>query len=91
MSKSKTFAFTILFDQETRMNCIQNDDVKIKNNERITNEIFSQYAEFHDIFSKMNAHKLSEHDFQNHVIEILFDREFLFDSIYKLFAAELKS
>jgi hypothetical protein len=45
-----------------RMNCILNDDAKIKNNERITNEISSQYAKFQDIFSKMNAHKISEHD-----------------------------
>ncbi len=44
------------------MNRIQNDDVEIENNEHITNEIFFQYAKFHDIFSKMNAHKLSEHD-----------------------------
>jgi hypothetical protein len=74
---------------ETKMNHIQNNDVKIKNNERITNEILFQYAKFQDIFSKMNAHKLFEHDSQNHVIEILFDRESFFDSIYNLFVAEL--
>ncbi len=62
LSKSKAFAFAILFDQKMRMNCILNDDAKIKNNERITNEISSQYAKFQDIFSKMNAHKISEHD-----------------------------
>ncbi len=38
----------------------------------------------------MNAHKLFEHDFQNHSIETLFDREFFFDSIYNLFVAKLK-
>jgi hypothetical protein len=63
LSKLETLAFAILFDQKTRMNRIQSDDVEIKNNELITNEIFSQYTEFHNIFSKMNAHKLSEHDF----------------------------
>ncbi len=72
------------------MNHIQNDDVKIKNNERITNEIFFQYAKFQDIFSKMNAHKFFKHDFQDYVIEILFNRESFFNSIYNLFAAELK-
>jgi hypothetical protein len=72
------------------MNRVHDDDVEIENNKRITNEISSQYAEFHDIFSKMNAHKLSEHDSQNHVIEILSDRVSFFDSIYNLSAAELK-
>ncbi len=38
----------------------------------------------------MNAHKLFEHDSQNHAIETLFNREFFFDSIYNLFAAKLK-
>ncbi len=38
----------------------------------------------------MNAHKLSEHDFQNHVIKSLSNREFFFDLIYNLFVAELK-
>ncbi len=38
----------------------------------------------------MNAYKLSEHDSQNHVINTLFDRESFFDSIYKLFVAELE-
>ncbi len=44
------------------MNLIQNDDVKIKNNECITNEISSQYAKFQEIFLKMNAHKFFKHD-----------------------------
>jgi hypothetical protein len=90
LSKSKAFAFAILFDQKTKMNRIQDNDVEIKNNERIINEISSQYAEFHDIFSKIDAHKLSKHDSQNHIIKILSSREFFFDSIYNLFAAELK-
>ncbi len=38
----------------------------------------------------MNAHKLSKHNSQNHVIETLFNREFFFDSIYNLFVAKLK-
>ncbi len=81
LSKSKTFAFAILFDQKTSTNCIQNKNVKIKNNENITNEMSFQYTKFRDLFSKMNAHKLFEHDFENHVIKTLFDREFFFDSI----------
>ncbi len=73
-----------------RTNCIQNDDVKIKKNERITNEISFQYIKFQDIFSKMNAHKLSEHDSQNHVTKTLFNRESFFDLIYNLSTTKLK-
>ncbi len=90
LSKSEAFAFAILFDQKTRTNCIQNDNVKIKSSERIINEIFSQYAKFQDIFSKMNAHKFFKHDFQDHIIKTLFNCEFFSDSIYNSFAAELK-
>jgi hypothetical protein len=90
LSKSKAFAFAILLDQKTSMNCIQNDVVKIENNERIINEISFQYTEFQDIFSKINAYKFFEYDSQNHVIKILFDYRSFFDSIYNLFAAKLK-
>jgi hypothetical protein len=90
LSKQETFAFATLLDQKTKTNRLQNDVIEIKNNERITNKIFSQYAEFQDVFSKMNVHKLFKHDLQNHVIETLSSCEFFFDSIYNLFVAELK-
>jgi hypothetical protein len=38
----------------------------------------------------VKAHKLFEHDFHDHVIEILSNRDFLFDSIYNLSATKLK-
>ncbi len=39
---------------------------------------------------KINAHKLSKYDSENHVIKTLFNRESFFDSIYNLFVAKLK-
>ncbi len=69
LSRSKTFAFATLLDQKTRTNRMQNENVEIKNNERSTNEILSQYKKFQDIFLKINAHKLFKHDSKNVMIE----------------------
>jgi hypothetical protein len=90
LSKPEAFAFAALPDQKTGTDRTQDEGVEVENSERTTNEIPSQYAEFHDIFSKVDAHKLPKHDSQNHVIEILSSRESFFGPIYNLSAAELK-
>jgi hypothetical protein len=61
-----------------------------ENNDKISNEISFQYFAFQDIFSEIKTHKLSEHDFHDHVIEILSSRDSFFDSIYNLSATKLK-
>ncbi len=87
----KAFAFAILFNDDSKKErlliIIQKAD---KNNDKINNEISSQYFAFQDIFFEMKAHKLFEHDFHDHVIEILSNRDSFFDSIYNLSATKLK-
>ncbi len=61
-----------------------------ENNNKINNEISSQYVAFQNIFFEMKAHKFLKHDFQNHIIEILSSRDSLFDFIYNLSATKLK-
>ncbi len=91
MSESEAFAFATLFNLESRRERLL---IVIKktneNNSRISNEISSQYVAFQDIFFEMKTHKLSKHDFHNHVIEILSNRDSFFDSIYNLSITELK-
>jgi hypothetical protein len=45
---------------------------------------------FQDIFSEIKAHKFSKHDFHDHVIEILSNRDSFFDFIYNLSTTKLK-
>jgi hypothetical protein len=89
--ESRAFAFAILLSVDLRRKrlliVIQKAD---ENSDKVSNEISSQYFAFQDIFFEVKAHKLSEHDSHDHVIEILSNRNFLFDSIYNLSATELK-
>jgi hypothetical protein len=89
--ESKTFAFAILFnvdfERERLSIVIQKAN---ENNDKISNEISSQYFAFQNIFFEIKAHKFFEHDFHDHVIEILSNRDSLFDSIYNLSATKLK-
>jgi hypothetical protein len=89
--ESKTFAFAILFNVDSRRKrfliVIQKKD---ENNYKVNNEISSQYFAFQDIFFEVKAHKFFEHDFHDYVIEILSNRDSFFDSIYNLSATKLK-
>jgi hypothetical protein len=89
--ESEAFAFAILLNVDSRRKrfliVIQKAD---ENNDKINNEISSQYCAFQDIFSEVEAHKFFEHDFHDHVIEILSNWNSFFDSIYNLSATKLK-
>ncbi len=91
MFESKALAFAILFSIDSRRErlliVIQKAD---ENSDRVSNEISFQYFAFQDIFFEIKAHKLSEHDLHDHVIEILSSRDSFFDSIYNLSATKLK-
>jgi hypothetical protein len=87
----KAFAFAILLNVNSKKKrlliVIQKAD---ENNDKINNEISSQYFAFQDIFFEVKTHKLFEHDFRDHVIEILSNRDSFFDSIYNLSTIKLK-
>jgi hypothetical protein len=89
--ESEVFAFAILFSVDSKRKrfliVIQKAD---ENNDKISNEISFQYFAFQDIFFEVKAHKFFEHDFHDHVIEILSNRDSFFDSIYNLSATKLK-
>jgi hypothetical protein len=89
--ESKTFAFAILFNVDSKKErfliVIQKTN---ENNDKINNEISFQYFAFQDIFFEIKAHKFFKHDFHDHVIEILSNRNSFFDSIYNLSAIKLK-
>jgi hypothetical protein len=89
--QSKAFAFAILFSVDSKKKrfliVIQKAN---ENNDKINNEISSQYFAFQNIFSEEKTHKFFEHDLHDHVIEILSNRDFFFDSIYNLSATKLK-
>jgi hypothetical protein len=91
LSKSKAFAFATLLNLESKKKRLL---IVIKkrneNNNKISNEISFQYVAFQNIFFEMKAHKLSKHDFHDHVIKILSNRDFFFDFIYNLSTTELK-
>jgi hypothetical protein len=91
LSKSETFAFATLFNFESKKErfliVIEKTN---ENNNKINNEISFQYVAFQDIFFEIKAHKFSKHDFHDHVIEILSNRDFFFDLIYNLSATKLK-
>jgi hypothetical protein len=52
-------------------------------------EIFEKYKDFADVFDKINANKLFEHDSQNHAINTK-NKMFSFESIYNLSMIELE-
>jgi hypothetical protein len=87
----KTFAFAILFNVDSKKErfliVIQKAD---ENNDKINKEISFQYFAFQDIFFEVKAYKFFKHDFHDHVIEILSNRDSFFDSIYNLSTTELK-
>jgi hypothetical protein len=89
--ESKAFAFAILFNVDSKKKrfliVIQKAD---ENNDKVNNEISFQYFVFQDIFFEMKAYEVFKHDFHDHVIEILSNRDFFFDSIYNLSATKLK-
>ncbi len=91
MFELKAFAFAILFNVDSKKErlliVIQKAN---ENNDKINNEISFQYFAFQDIFFEIKTHKFFKHDFHDHVIEILSNRDFFFDSIYNLSATELK-
>jgi hypothetical protein len=91
LSKSKAFAFATLFNLESkRKRLLIVIEKTNENNNKISNENSSQYVAFQDIFFEIKAHKFSKHDFHDHVIEILSNRDSFFDFIYNLSATELK-
>jgi hypothetical protein len=89
--ESEAFAFAILFSVDQRRErlliVIQKAD---ENNDKVNNEISFQYFAFQNIFFEVKTHKLFEHDFHDHVIEILSNRNSFFDSIYNLSTTKLK-
>ncbi len=89
--ESEAFAFATLFNVDSKRErfliVIQKAD---ENSDKINNEISFQYFAFQDIFFEVETHKFFEHDFHDHVIEILSNRDSFFDSIYNLSATELK-
>ncbi len=91
MSKSKAFAFATLLNLESKKErfliVIEKTN---ENNNKINNEISSQYVAFQDIFLEIKAHKFLKHDFHDYVIEILSNRDFFFDFIYNLLTTKLK-
>jgi hypothetical protein len=91
LSKSKAFAFATLLSHESkRERLLVVIEKTNENSSKINNEISSQYVAFQDIFFEIKAHKLSKHDFHDHVIEILSNRDSFFHLIYNLSATELK-
>jgi hypothetical protein len=91
LSELETFAFETLFNSKSKRERLLIVIKKInENNNKISNEISSQYVAFQDIFFEIKAHKFSKHDFHDHVIEILSSRDSFFDLIYNLSATELK-
>jgi hypothetical protein len=52
-------------------------------------EIFEKYKNFADVFDKINANKLFEHDSQDHAINTK-NKTLLFESIYNLSMIELE-
>ncbi len=90
LSKSKAFAFATLFNFESKKERFLIVIEKInENNNKINNEISSQNVAFQDIFFEIKT-KFSKHDFHNHVIEILSNRDSFFDLIYNLSTTKLK-
>jgi hypothetical protein len=91
LSESEALAFATLFSHESKKERLLIVIEKInENNNKISNEISSQYVAFQDIFSEIKAHKLSKHDSHDHVIEISSNRDSFFDFIYNLSATKLK-
>jgi hypothetical protein len=91
LSKLKAFAFATLFNLEWKRKRFLIVIKKInKNNNKINNEISSQYVAFQNMFFEIKTHKFLKHDFHDYVIEIISNRDFLFDFIYDLSTTKLK-
>jgi hypothetical protein len=91
LSKSKAFAFATLLNLESkRKRLLIVIEKTNENNNKINNEISFQYVVFQNIFFEIKTHKFSKHDFHDHVIEILSNRDFFFDFIYNLSTTKLK-
>jgi hypothetical protein len=91
LSKLKTFAFATLLNFESKRERLLIVIEKTnENNNKINNEISSQYVAFQNIFFEIKAYKFSKHDFHDYVIEILSNRDFFFDFIYNLLTTKLK-
>ena len=52
--------------------------------------IFKCFKKFENLSNEDEAHKLSEHKFMNHVIELKENKSFSYDLIYFLSESELK-
>jgi hypothetical protein len=91
LSKLEVFAFAMLFNSKSKRKRFL---IVIKktneNNNKINNEISSQYVVLQDIFFEMKAHKFSKHEFHDYVIDILSNRDSFFDFIYNLSTTKLK-
>ncbi len=65
------------------------NDFIIETMMKSSKEIFEKYKDFADVFDKINANKLFEHDSQNHAINTK-SKMFSFESIYNLSMIELE-
>jgi hypothetical protein len=91
LSKSKAFTFAMLFNLESKNKRLLIVIEKInENNNKINNEISSQYVAFQNIFFEIKEHKFSKHDFHDYVIEISSNRDSFFDLIHNLSTTKLK-
>ena len=52
--------------------------------------LFEKYQDFLNVFFREKVHKLFSHRFNNHKIDIIFEKEFNFDFIYEMSQNELK-
>jgi hypothetical protein len=64
-------------------------DLIIETMMKSSKEIFEKYKDFADVFDKVNANKLSEHDSQDHAINTK-SKMSSFESIYNLSMTELE-
>jgi len=64
--------------------------LKSKKYTNLFKKVLKKYHEFLDIFSWKEADKLSEYYLYNHKIKLEFEKQLLFESIYKISLDELK-
>jgi hypothetical protein len=90
--KIKTFTFATLLNLESKRKRFLIVIKKInENNNKISNEISSQYVAFQDIFFEIKTHKFLKHDFHDYAIEIVLNRDSFFNFIYNLSTTKLKT
>ncbi len=91
LSKSEAFAFATLFSFKSKKEQFLIVIEKInENNNKINNEILSQYVAFQHIFFEIKAQKFLKHNSHDYVIEILSNHDSFFDFIYNLSTTKLK-